>query len=220
MNVQWSSGTTKWAMGKESGGSVSRLHEQFKYGYDFARNLNYRTNNLLNQVFGVNNLNQLTNASRNGTLTVAGTTSSAATNVTVNTLTADRYADNTFARTNFTLSDGNNTFTAIAQDSNNRKDTNAVTVNLPATPTFQYDSKGDLTSDGRRGLDYDDENQLTRITVTNSWKTEFTYDGLFRRRIRKEFTWQNSAWVPTNEVRYVYDGRLVIQERDGNNLPQ
>ena len=49
---------------------------------------------------------------------MAGTTSSAATNVTVktvNTLTADRYADNTFARTNFILADGNNTFTAITR---------------------------------------------------------------------------------------------------------
>ena len=145
---------------------------------------------------------------------MAGTTSSAATNVTVNTLTADRYADNTFARTNFTLADGNNTFTAIAQDSNNRKDTNSVTVNLPATAIFQYDVKGDLTSDGRRGMDYDDENQLSRITVTNSWKTEFTYDGLFRRRIRKEFAWQNGTFVPTNEVRYIYDAGLVIQERE------
>ena len=34
-----------------------------------------------------------------------------------------------------------------------------------------------------------------------------------RRRIRREFTWLNSAWVQTNEVRYVYDGNLVIQER-------
>jgi RHS repeat-associated protein len=40
-----------------------------------------------------------------------------------------------------------------------------------------------------------------------------------RRRIRKEFTWQSSAWVQTNEVRYLYDGSLVVQERDGNNLP-
>ncbi len=29
----------------------------------------------------------------------------------------------------------------------------------------------------------------------------------------------SSAWVLTNEVRYVYDGNLVIQERNGNNLP-
>jgi hypothetical protein len=40
-----------------------------------------------------------------------------------------------------------------------------------------------------------------------------------RRRIRKEFIWQNSAWLLTDEVRYIYDRNLVIQERDGNNLP-
>ena len=58
-----------------------------------------------------------------------------------------------------------------------------------------------------------------RVTVTNKWKSEFTYDGKSRRRIRKEFTWQSSTWVPTNEVHYVYDGNVVIQERNANNLP-
>ena len=56
------------------------------------------------------------------------------------------------------------------------------------------------------------------MTVTNSWKTEFAYDGLFRRRIRKEYVWSGS-WLPASETRYVYDGRVVLQERDGNNLP-
>ena len=40
-----------------------------------------------------------------------------------------------------------------------------------------------------------------------------------RRRVRKEYTWSGGAWVKTNEVRYAYDGRVVIQERDTNNLP-
>jgi RHS repeat-associated protein len=42
-----------------------------------------------------------------------------------------------------------------------------------------------------------------------------------RRRIRTEFGWQSSSsnWVQTNQVLYVYDGNLVIQERDINNLP-
>src|SRR4030095_10659384 len=40
-----------------------------------------------------------------------------------------------------------------------------------------------------------------------------------RRRVRKEFTWQNSTWVQTNEVRYIYDGNLAIQERDRFNVP-
>jgi hypothetical protein len=51
---------------------ASRLNEQFGYAYDKAWNLNQRTNNALVQTFGVNNLNQLTNATRSGTLTVAG----------------------------------------------------------------------------------------------------------------------------------------------------
>jgi len=59
---------------------------------------------------------------------------------------------------------------------------------------------------------------LIRVTVTNSWKSELTYDGKFRRRIRKEFAWQNSTWAPTSEVHYICDGNLVIQERDGKNL--
>ena len=41
-----------------------------------------------------------------------------------------------------------------------------------------------------------------------------------RRRIRKEFAWSGNGFVPTNEVRYVYDSNLAIQERDVNNLPQ
>jgi RHS repeat-associated protein len=176
------------------------------------------------QTFGVNNLNGLTTATRTGTLTVAGTTTATATNVTVadngnSPVSALLYADRTFARTNVTVLNGNNTFSAVAQGSNNRTDTNSVTVNLPASVNYIYDSNGNLTSDGTRGFDYDDENQVIRVTVTNSWKSEFAYDGRMRRRIRKEFTWQSSAWAQTAEVHYLYDGMLVIQERDVNNLP-
>jgi RHS repeat-associated protein len=74
-------------------------------------------------------------------------------------------------------------------------------------------------SDGLRTFVYDDENQLTSVTVPTAWRTEFQYDGLSRRRIRRERTW-SGTWFTTNEVRYIYDGRLVIQERDYNNAPQ
>jgi RHS repeat-associated protein len=131
-----------------------------------------------------------------------------------------RYADATFARTNVTLLDGTNTFTAVAQDNFGRADTNTTTAYLPATVTFAYDGNGNMTTNGTRVFEYDDENQLIRITEPNAWKSEFTYDGKMRRRIRKEYTWQPSItnWVQTNEVRYVYDGKIVIQERDGFNL--
>ncbi len=142
--------------------------------------------------------------------------------MTVNSLTATRYNDATFAKEGFSLADGNNTFTAIAQDAVGRSDTNSVTIYLPASPSYSYDSNGNLLADGRRTFAYDDENQLTSIIVTNaggsSTLTTNIYDGLFRRRIRKEFSWVNGAWAPAGEVRYVYDGRLVAQERDGNNV--
>jgi RHS repeat-associated protein len=199
---------------------TNRFHESFGYRYDAAGNLNYRTNNALVEVFNVNLLNELTTNTRTGTLTVAGTTTSAATNVTINTSNAILFADNTFASSNQALVDGNNTFTAVAKDAYGRSDTNVSTCFVPATNVFVYDLNGNTLSDGRYGFDYDDENQLIRITLTNGWKSEFTYDGALRRRIRKEFAWQNSAWLQTNEVRYIYDGLLAIQERGTNNLPQ
>ena len=76
-------GQLKAATGKESGGAT-RLNEQFGYGYDAAQNLNQRTNNALVQTFNVNAKNELTTATRAGTLTVAGTTTASATSVTVN----------------------------------------------------------------------------------------------------------------------------------------
>ncbi len=211
-------GQLRTASGHEDSTDMYRWHEQFSYGYDAAGNLNYRTNNDLVVTFNVNNLNQLSNVTRTAAMTVAGNASSGATNVSVNSANAVLYADKTYARTNVSLANGNNTFTAIATDSNGRTDTNSVTLNLPTPVSFQYDAKGNLTSDSRRGLEYDDENQLTRITVTNVWKSEFSYDGLFRRRIRKEYTW-NGSWVLTKEIHYVYDGRVVLQERDGSNNP-
>lgn len=210
-------GQLKTASGNESGGT-SRLNEQFGYGYDAAWNLNLRTNKALVQAFGSDSRNQLTNVTRSGTLTVAGNTSGAATNVTVNGSTANRYADNTFALGEFSLTDGNNTFTAVAQDSSGRADTNSVSVNLPAAVSFSYDGNGNLTSDGTRNLEYDDENRLVRVSVTNAWKVEFGYDGLGRRRWRREFIWVNSDWTQAAEIRYIFDGNLVVQERDGNNV--
>ena len=213
-------GQLQSATGKESGGSTNRLQEQLGYAYDGAGNLNYRTNNALVQTYGVNSLNELSAVTRSGTFTVAGTTTSPATNVTVNGQTAALYGDATFAAAGFTPANGTNTFTAIAKDSYGRVDTNVSVSYLPSPVSYTYDSNGNLTSDGSRCFAYDDENQLTSVWVTNAWRSDFVYDGTMRRRIRTEYTWNGSTWLTNLVVRYVYDGNLVIQERDGNNLPQ
>jgi RHS repeat-associated protein len=45
-------------------------------------------------------------------------------------------------------------------------------------------------------------------------------DGKIRRRIERDYSWNGSAWTQTNEIHFVYDSNLVIQERDINNQPQ
>src|SRR5262249_52007575 len=40
-----------------------------------------------------------------------------------------------------------------------------------------------------------------------------------RRRQRIECTWTGSTWLTNTITRYVYDGNVVIQERDPNNVP-
>ncbi len=211
-------GQLETAKGFESDGTTARPHEQFGYAYDAAWNLNYRTNNALVQTFGVDSLNQLTTLTRSGTMTVAGSVSTEPASVTVKdnnnaAQAATVYGDNTFVRANVTLLNGTNTFEAVAQDSYGRVDTNTVITWLPASATCYYDGRGNLTNDGRRVFFYDAENQLVTVLVSNAWKSDFVYDGFMRRRVRKEFAWSGGAWTQTNEVRYVYDGRLVVQER-------
>ena len=213
------------ALAQESGGTTNRWQERFIYGYDAAGNLSKRVQNVQTNVFSVDILNQLTSVVRTNTsATVAGATTLDATSVTVaanggSATAAIRYADRTYARTNVTLVNGNNTFTAVAT-SGTRGDTNTVTVNLPVAVTFLYDLNGNLRTNGTRVLEYDDENQLTRVTEPTAWKSEFTYDGKLRMRISKDYAWRNGAWVLTNEVHRVYDGMLVLQERDQFNVPK
>jgi RHS repeat-associated protein len=194
-----------------------RLNEQLGYAFDPAGNLTNRINNALLQNFKVNNLNELTTNTNGGTLTVVGTATSQNSDiVTVNGTNAAVYGDATFVATNMPLT---TSYTAIASDSYGRHSTNTVTVSLSTNVGFQYDGNGNLTSDGLRNFVYDDENELIQVSVSYQWMSEFSYDGKMRRRIRKEYSWQSGTWVQTNEVHYVYDGNLVIQERDVNNLP-
>jgi RHS repeat-associated protein len=206
------------ALGKESGGVNSRLQEQFKYTYDKAWNLSNRVQNALTSYFNVNNLNELTTETNGGTLTVAGALSSTASSVSVSGTglspgSATLYNDNTWVRSGAAFQNGVNTYTANATDPGANSASDAVTANFPGTNFFSYDLNGNLTSDGLRYFEYDYENQLSAVTVSNGWRSEFRYDGFSRRRVTKEYTWNAGAWVATNEVHFIYDGPLVVQER-------
>jgi len=161
--------------------------------------------------------NQLTNVLRTtSVMTVAGGLTNSPTSLSINGKTASIYGDKTFAATNVALVNGTNIFTNILTISGSPY-TNQLTKNLPTPANLSYDLNGNMTGDGLHGYEYDCANQLTRITQTNRFKSEFVYDGFGRRRIRREYAW-TGQWIPTSETHYVYDGMLVIQERDGNNV--
>src|SRR4029077_2466775 len=197
---------TSWTAREDRNGPL-RLNEQLGWGYDPAHNLHLRTNGALVQTFGSDAVNQLTNSTRAGLLTVSGATPAPAQSITVNNTGAQTYGDFTFASTNgFGLLDGQNAFTIIAHNTYTTWVTNNLTLNLPTNVVVRWDSNGNLTNDGTRSLAYDAENQLTNITFDSTWKTEFVYDGLGRRRVAKDYGWQGGQWVKTNETRDGYEG--------------
>ena len=71
------------ATGKEPGTGQERKNERLGYGYDLAGNLTKRTNNDSIVTFAITNANQITAASRNNVMTVAGATESAVSSVNI-----------------------------------------------------------------------------------------------------------------------------------------
>lgn len=202
------------------GNTSNRGNERLSWTNDAAGNIHSNRDAAWLQTLTVDSLNQLTNVASAGVtyMVVKGIVSSNATSVTVNGSAAELYPDSTFVHRALSLTETN--FAAIATDALGNTATNSISI-LPTSTsaTLTYDQNGNLTNDTVRSFAYDDDNQLIRVTMSNVWSTAFVYDGKMRRRIRFESNWVSSAWVKTKEVRYVYDGMLVIQERDGNNLP-
>jgi RHS repeat-associated protein len=86
----------------------------------------------------------------------------------------------------------------------------------PST-TDTYDSNGNLTTrSGGYTYSYDDENRLTSLIFSTSYRSDFIYDGLGRLRTRVDYVWSGTAWETSANISYVYDGMRVVQERNGN----
>jgi RHS repeat-associated protein len=187
------SGQLLTAVGKESGG-VNRLHEQLQFRYDASGNLTNRTSDALQLYITANARNEISGTSRTGTLTVAGSVTAPASSVLVNGSAATRYADNSWAKNGNALANGVNTFTAVAtQTGTGTQDTTVSTINIPTSPTFNYDANGNLIWDGLKAFSFDDQDQLASIQQAGQWRSEFSYDGLRRRRVSKEYTWSGGS---------------------------
>jgi len=217
-------GQVATAVGYEPNGTTLRANENFTYSYDPAANLLGRQNNTLIQSFQSDNANQLVNvALDNNLVTAAGSLPNAVTSLSVNGQAAALYHDLTFAvaggvSVNILQNNGLNEFTTVVTSAG----VTQTSVNpelVPGSVNLRYDANGNLAYDGLLAYTYDNANELASVTLSNAWKTGYAYDGLGRRRIRRDYAWSGGAWAETNEVHYVYDGLTVIQERNANNVP-
>ncbi len=84
---------------------------------------------------------------------------------------------------------------------------------------FRYDLNGNMRTNGTRAFEYNDENQLISTWISGVSSNYFVYDGRMRRRIERNYQWTAGAWVLGSESRFIYDGYVILQERDGLNLP-
>jgi RHS repeat-associated protein len=122
---------------------------------------------------------------------------------------------------------------------------NQVTA-APSFSSITYYTNGNMKTKGTTySMAYDNENRLGRWSYTQSGsgqttgdlETDFVYDGIGRLRKRLEYHYLASgggdgcspqqitpdgptgSWILDSETWYIYDGKRVIQERDGNNAP-
>ncbi len=101
---------------------------------------------------------------------------------------------------------------------------------LSSTATYGYDGDGNMTGSaikdasgtqvGQSIYTYDEASRLVGIETPGQSKWQFTYDGLSRLRVSQVWSWQGGNWVPQpqQEIRRVYNGMDVVQERDVNNV--
>jgi RHS repeat-associated protein len=92
-------------------------------------------------------------------------------------------------------------------------------VYVPKTPEVHtHDFDGNLTADGRWTYTWTHENRLKAMETvaaapaTAKRRLEFTYDSQGRRFQKKVFSWNGTAWVLSEDRRFLYDGWNLVAE--------
>ena len=197
-----------------------------QYGYDYD-NIGNRldavaggdTNgrNLRTTFYGANNLNEYTNITNPGYASIIG--AALATNgVTVNDGAADRKGE--YFHGEISVANGSGPLWQTVAVSSGGCTTNGGCA-LPAnTQRLAYDADGNLTSDGTWTYQWDCENRLAAMTMTNiaglansnRLRLEFVYDYLGRRTAKTVKSWNGSAFGNPVTTLFVYDGWNLLAE--------
>jgi RHS repeat-associated protein len=209
----------------QSGGGSST----WAYGYDPAGNRLTETTLTGTTTGNFNNLNQLNSLTGTSTLqTIAGYTSGAVTNVTVNAVPATISNSTNFTATVPLTPGATNVVSVVAQPSSSTGTTTTqryavVTTGTPPATQLAYDANGNTTTD-ENGNNYywDALNRLTAIVYNSGTNavnhTEFAYDGLSRRTqiVERGGTTVGSGTI-TSTKNYLWVDSAIAEERDASN---
>ncbi|MEI7733195.1 MAG: RHS repeat-associated core domain-containing protein [Verrucomicrobiota bacterium] len=219
------SGARKWS------NAVAVAGQQFEYGFDTIGNRLTSKRNGRQSDYAVNLLNQITNRTVPGYVSLSGRANAQAT-VTVNSQRADRQGD--YFHLELPV---NNTSNAVWLTLTNLAVLNQGTnldllvgttghVYVARTPeVILHDLDGNLTNDGTWHFLWDAENRLieaeTTLAAENAGhprqKLVFVYDWRSRRIGKTVYEWSSGAWALDYQRKYVYDGWNLLVELDDNN---
>jgi YD repeat-containing protein len=218
---QVTSGRKSWEDGSPVPG------QQFRYDYDDIGNRTQTEaggdalgGNLRLASYSVDNLNQYSQRTVPGTVDVIGIANALA-SVQVNTQT------NLYRRGEYhqiALGYDNSSAAQYPQIENwawAAGVTNYQSGNLyiPKSPeVYAYDDDGNQTGDGRWTYLWDGENRLVGMDGSMSGPAgsvkslRFVYDDVGRRISKVVSNWTGSAWVKSDDLRFVYDGFNLLAE--------
>ena len=192
--------------------------QQFRYNYDTIGNRTWAQfggdtngNNLQTISYQANNLNQYTGITTPGSLEIIGATL-ATNSVTVNGGVADRRGE--YFHREISVA---NTNQPVWQNVTNIAGTFTNKGGLLITANSQslaYDADGNLSFDGVWTYQWDGENRLVAMTMTNvagiansnRLQLQFAYDYLGRRVQKVVSTWNGIAFTSPVTNKFVYDG--------------
>lgn len=207
--------------------------QQFGYDYDNIGNRKTAlsggdTNgvNLRRTGYAANSLNQYTTITNLGYEDIVGV-AFATNSVSVNTLAADRKGE--YFHREITVTNGAGPVWCGVTVTSGSVSSNGGFVFPANQQALTCDLDGNLTFDGIWNYEWDGENRLKSMTMTNvsgvlstnRFKLEFTYDSQ-GRRVQKIVSTNSTGnnFVVKSTARYVYDGWNLIAALGAGNLVQ
>ncbi len=147
--------------------------------------------------------------------------------VTVNGNTADRHGEY-FHREISVANTNQPVWQNVDEHRGGRSPNKGGSVVSANAQVLAYDEDGNLSFDGIWTYQWDAENRLATMTMTNvsgitnsnRFQLQFAYDYMGRRVQKKVYQWNGSEFEtnPVSQVRFVYDGWNLLAEVATNNV--